>query len=281
MNALECAENSKEMFVLSDSFGRIKELIDDDSSTIDDIANIIILDPTLAATILKLANSSFFSYPGKIDTISKAVLVLGITEIYNLVIAYFTTEAFKGISADPDYLEEFWEQAIDCALIIKFLGQQANIPNAERLFILGLLHNVGELIVYQNMPKKVNACNQLASAEFPWEKQQSFIGFTYADCSTEILKQWNLPYNLIEPIKNQDIYDYENDTIESKLLYLSKRVMLLTYQCNRHKPSSLICTNILTDLKITPKMIRAANDFCNIERFSILSTLSPASAVIY
>ena len=100
MNASECAEISEEVFVLSDSFNRIKELIDDDSSTIDDIADVIILDPTLSVTILKLANSSFFSYPGKIDTISKAVLVLGITEVYNLVIAYFTTDAFKNISAD-------------------------------------------------------------------------------------------------------------------------------------------------------------------------------------
>ena len=281
MNASECAEISEEVFVLSDSFNRIKELIDDDSSTIDDIADVIILDPTLSVTILKLANSSFFSYPGKIDTISKAVLVLGITEVYNLVIAYFTTDAFKNISADPDYLEEFWEQAIDCALIIKFLGQEANVPNAERLFILGLLHNIGELVVYQNIPKKVSLCNKLTTSEFPWEKQQSIIGFTYADCSAEMLKQWNLPYNIIKPIKEQDVYNYEKDTLESKLLYLSKRVMLLTHQCNRHKPSSLICAKILADLNITPKMIRAANNFCNIERFSILSTLSPSSAVIY
>ncbi len=281
MNASECAEISEEVFVLSDSFNRIKELIDDDSSTIDDIADVIILDPTLSVTILKLANSSFFSYPGKIDTISKAVLVLGITEVYNLVIAYFTTDAFKNISADPDYLEEFWEQAIDCALIIKFLGQEANVPNAERLFILGLLHNIGELVVYQNIPKKVSLCNKLTTSEFPWEKQQSIIGFTYADCSAEMLKQWNLPYNIIKPIKEQDVYNYEKDTLESKLLYLSKRVMLLTHQCDRHKPSSLICAKILADLNITPKMIRAANNFCNIERFSILSTLSPSSAVIY
>lgn len=281
MNALECAEKAEEIFVLSDSFNRIRELIDDDSSTIDNIADVIILDPTLSVTILKLANSSFFNYPGKIDTISKAVLILGITEVYNLVIAYFTTDAFKNISAKPDYLEEFWEQAIDCALIIKFLGQEANIPNAERLFILGLLHNVGELVVYQSMPQKISLCNKVTASEFPWEKQQSILNFTYADCSTEILKQWNLPYNLIAPIKDQDVYYNENDTLESKLLYLSKRVMLLTHQCRRHKPSSLISSSILEDLNITPKMIRAANDFCNIERFSILSILSPSSSVIY
>ena len=85
MDATEYAEKAHEIFVLSDSFIRIKELIDDESSTIDDIADVILLDPALAGTVLKLANSSFFNYPGKIDTISKAVLVLGITEVYILI----------------------------------------------------------------------------------------------------------------------------------------------------------------------------------------------------
>ena len=138
MNAYEYAEQASEIFVLSDSFIRIKELIDDESSSIDDIADVILLDPALAATILKLSNSSFFNYPGKIDTISKAVLIIGITEVYNLVIAYFTTNAFKRLNADPEYLDDFWERSVDCALTVKFLGTKLRVPNAERLFILGL-----------------------------------------------------------------------------------------------------------------------------------------------
>ena len=281
MNVYECAENVEDVFVISDSFTRIKELIDDDSSTIDDISEIIILDPTLSATILKLANSSFFNYPGKIDTISKAVLVLGITEVYNLVIAYFTTNAFKSISANAEYLATFWEQSIDCALIIKFLGCELNTPNAERLFILGLLHNIGELAVYHSMPNKIEACNTISNVEFPWEKQKNIIDFTYGQCGGELLKQWQLPYSLIEPIRNQDEYDVEHATIEAKLLYLSKRAMLLNYQCKKHRPSSLITAKILADLNVSPKMIVAANNFCNIERLNILSILSPGSTVIY
>ncbi len=281
MNAFECAENAEEVFILSDSFSRIKELIDNDSSTIDDIAEIIILDPTLSVTILKLANSSFFNYPGKIETISKAVLVLGITEVYNLIIAYFITDAFKSIEGEPEYLESFWEQAVDCALIIKFLGTELNIPNAERLFILGLLHNIGELAVHQSMPAKIEACNTYTPDELPWDKQKSEIGFTYGECSGDLLKQWQLPYTLIEPIREQDQYDFEFATIETKLLYLSKRVMLLNYGCNKHKPSSLITAELLTDLKVNPKMILAANHFCNVDRLGILSILSPGSSVIF
>lgn len=281
MDVYECSENAEEVFVLSESFSRIKELIDNDSSTIDDIAEIIILDPTLSVTILKLANSSFFNYPGEIETISKAVLVLGITEVYNLVIAYFVTDAFKTITGDAEYLESFWEQSVDCALTIKFLGAELNLQNAERLFILGLLHNIGELAVNQSIPHKIDACNTFSSTELPWTKQLSEIGFTYAQCGGELLKHWQLPYAIIEPVRSQDEYDFEFATVEAKLLYLSKRITLLNYGCKKHKPSSLLTGKILADLNVSPKMIIAANHFCNADRLNILSILSPGSSTIY
>ena len=181
MKAVEYAEKAGEIFVLSDSFIRIKELIDDEASTIDDIAEVILLDPALSGTLLKLANSSFFNYPGKIDTVSKAVLVLGITEVYNLVIAYFTTEAFKSIDAEEDYLESFWQRSVDCALLIKFLGTSLNIADAERLFILGLLHNLGELVVQQFSPEKISECFSDDPSVLPWEKQKQILGFSYSE----------------------------------------------------------------------------------------------------
>jgi HD-like signal output (HDOD) protein len=60
MTADDYVEQAGEVFVLSDSFIRIRQLIDDEASTIDDISEVILLDPALAGTVLKLANSVFF-----------------------------------------------------------------------------------------------------------------------------------------------------------------------------------------------------------------------------
>lgn len=281
MDALDYAEKASEIFVLSDSFVRIKELIDDEASTIDDIADVILLDPALSGTVLKLANSSFFNYPGKIDTISKAVLVLGITEVYNLVIAYFTTKAFKSINASPSFLEEFWEQSVDCALIIKFLGFKLNVPNAERLFILGLLHNLGELVMQQFMPEEVVKAQELNVGDLPWEKQKEVYGFTYADCTGELLKLWQLPYALVEPIRFQDEENFEFSTDETKLLYMAKRIMLLNYQCKKHNKEQLLLPEKLKEMEIEPEVVGAANYFCDMERLGILAVLNPSAAMIY
>lgn len=281
MDAMDYAEKASEIFVLSDSFIRIKELIDDEASTIDDIADVILIDPALAGTILKLANSSFFNYPGKIDTISKAVLVLGITEVYNLVIAYFTTKAFKSISASPQFLEEFWEQSVDCALMIKYLGFKLGVPNAERLFILGLLHNLGELVVQQFQPEKVELANKVSSKELPWLKQQDVLGFTFADCTGELLKLWQLPYNLIEPIRFQNEDDFEHSTMETKLLYMAKRMMLLNRQCKAHVQGDVLNSEKMEELDIKQDAISSANNYCDMERLGILAVLNPSAAMIY
>ena len=281
ISANDYAVKTSDIFVLSDSFVRIKELIDDESSTIDDIADVILLDPALAGTILKLANSSFFNYPGRIDTISKAVLVLGITEVYNLVIAFFTSKAFKKLNAEQDYLDDFWCKSVDCALIVKYVGVALNIPNAERLFILGLLHNLGELVVQQLSPEKIIASNNFSATELPWDMQRDNLGFTYGECAAELLKQWQLPFSIIEPIRHQDNDDFAYSSDEIKLLYLSKRIMLSQYDCSSHEIELLLTEDALKQLPIDQAILKGANNFCDLERLSILSILNPGAAVVY
>ena len=281
MTAIDYAEQVGDIFVLSDSFIRIKELIDNESSTIDDISDVILIDPALAGAILKLANSSFFSYPGKIDTISKAVLVLGITEVYNLVIAYFTTQAFKSFDVEPDYLDSFWEKSVDCALLIKYLGCSLHVPNAERLFILGLLHNLGELVVKQVSSEKVTECQCTEQDCLPWNKQQAILNFTYGECGAELLKLWQLPYNLVTPIRNQDEDDFTIINTEAQLLYIAKRIMTQQTLLTGKDIHQLINGLQLTLLGVDEEMVANAVDFCNLERLSVLSVLSPAAVTIY
>ncbi len=283
MTADDYVEQASEIFVLSDSFIRIRELIDDEASTIDDISEVILLDPALAGTVLKLANSSFFNYPGKIDTISKAVLVLGITEVYNLVIAYFTTEAFKKINANQAYLDEFWLRSVDCALVMKFLGTRLGIIHAERLFILGLLHNLGELVVNQITPELQHACDSHDINELPWMKQLDILGFTFGQCTAGLLKEWQLPYSVFSPIRDQDIEDLSQYNAETQLLFVAKRVMSKNQV---FKDKSLSFNDLLTKqqlelLCLDEGMLSSAIDYCDLERLGLLSILNPRASMLY
>jgi HD-like signal output (HDOD) protein len=283
MTAYDYVEQAGEVFVLSDSFIRIRQLIDDEASTIDDISEVILLDPALAGTVLKLANSVFFNYPGKIDTISKAVLVLGITEVYNLVIVYFTTEAFKKINANQEYLDQFWLRSLDCALVMKFLGTRLGVLHAERLFILGLLHNLGELIVNQITPEKRHACDSFDINELPWAKQQSILGFTYGQCTAGLLKEWQLPYSVFSPIRDQDIDDLSQYNAETQLLFVAKRVMSKNqlFKTDTIDFNDLLTKQQLTLLRLDEEMLSNAIEYCDFERLGLLSILNPSASMLY
>jgi len=283
MTVDEYVEQASEVFVLSDSFIRIRELIDDEASTIDDISEVILLDPALTASVLKLSNSPFFNYPGKIDTISKAVLVLGITEVYNLVIAYFTTESFKNIDANQSYLDEFWIKSIDCALLMKYLGTTLGVAHAERLFILGLLHNLGELVVHQINTEKQLACESKDVKLLPWVKQQENLGFTFGECSACLLKEWQLPYSIFSAIRDQDIDDLSQYPIETQLLFISKRVMskIQVFKDQKLEYTDLLTEEQLTLLCIDNTMLDNAAAYCDLERLTLLAILNPNASMLY
>jgi len=275
INTIELADKAEGMFFLSDSFLKIKELIDEETSTIDDISAVILLDPALTVSVLKLANSSLFSYPGKIETISKAVLVLGIAETYNLVISFFTTKTFKSMNVQSSYLDSFWDRSVRCALLIKYLGSRLNLPNAERLFILGLLHDLGHLVVLQFLPKQFITCHCKDLTELPWDKQQRLLGFSFAMCTAELLKSWHLPYNLVGPIRSQDDDNLSIISPESQLLYLAKRIMLNNSIYKEEPDELLISVEKMAVLSITPEMVEDALAFSENERLNIIKLLRP------
>ena len=149
------------------------------------------------------------------------------------------------------------------------------------MFILGLLHNLGELVVQQLSPEKVIASNKFSATELPWDIQRDNLGFTYGECAAELLKQWQLPFTIIEPIRHQDNNDFTYSSDEIKLLYLSKRIMLSQYDCSSHEIELLLTEEALTQLPIDQAILKGASNFCDLERLSILSILNPGAAVIY
>ena len=209
------------------------------------------------------------------------MLVLGITEVYNLVIAYSSTNAFKNTFAKQDYLDNFWEKSVDCALLIKYLGCHLHIHNSEQLFILGLLHNLGELVIQQVSPEKVDQCASDEVTDLPWQKQQGILGFTYGECTAELLKLWQLPYSLVSPIRQQDEADFSQVNIESQLLYLAKRVMMEQRVFNTDCSKLLISDEQLTLVGIDREVLHQAVEYCDLERLNILSLLNPSAAMIY
>jgi HD-like signal output (HDOD) protein len=223
------ATNVKNSLALPDSCIKIKELNEDERSTAEDLAAVISLDPSLSSKLLKLANSALFRFPSQISTIKKAVNVIGGEAIYNLAMMEAARSAFSKLESDAINLRYFWMHSVYSGLIAKNLAKSMKIRGSERFFLVGLLHNLGQLAVAALSPKEAKACETLGEEQMPWERQQEVLGFSYSQCTAQILKSWHLPAQVYLPIEQYQDIQYclnEDDAALIRIASLSSHFHL-------------------------------------------------------
>ncbi len=186
------------------TYSQLSSLIHDDNSSAEDISAIINTDPALTTRLLKVVNSPYYGFPSQISTISRAITIIGTSELTQLVLATSVINAFKGIPESLIKMEDFWQHSIACAVTASLIAKQCKLPAAEHFFIAGLLQNIGSLVIYQAVPEL--AREAITSAQFGQEvlykAEQRLLGFDHSDVGAALAQNWRLPQPLIEVIKH-------------------------------------------------------------------------------
>ena len=126
---------------------RILEAVKIDGKSFDELANIISSDPALAAKILMVANSSFYKMPRKIDSIPKALAILGTNTLKNIALSFVIANEFRGASDNGFDFDFFWKRALTAAVSAHILSTIISDKN-EDLIVTGLLQDIGIVIMY-------------------------------------------------------------------------------------------------------------------------------------
>ncbi|AQS37865.1 putative signal transduction protein [Shewanella psychrophila] len=269
---LDYAMQAQELCVLSDVYMTLNRMLSSDGCSMEELADAIAYEPAIAASILKIANSAMFSMPREIDSLAKALVLLGIKQVKNLVNAYGITAAFSGIDPKVADMDKFWEISVDCALICQYFSKDKQIPNTDNIFLSGLFHNLGMLAIVHSEPDKVRYCEGYDSDETPWLRQHEMFGFTFADCTTELLKLWNLPDSIIQPIAEFNSVELAEQAANSKLLYIASRIAVINAEPGVYTKEALINQGILDDLAISLDEINQSLEYCNLQAMELLST---------
>jgi len=206
VTAEDLVSRTADLVSLPDIFIRLKTVVDDPGSSMADVAEVVASDPALTARLLKIANSPYFGFTSQITTVARATSLLGTQQIHDLVLATTVTAAFSGIPTELISMQYFWSNSIRCGLLCRCLAQECNVLDSERLFVEGLLHDIGHLIMYQSLPE--------ASAAALLESQQQnrplflvermLIGFDYAQVGAALMRSWQFPPGLIESVYYQN-----------------------------------------------------------------------------
>ena len=128
---------------------RLNEAIFSKQATVDQISSIIMQDPGLTARLLRIVNSAYFGFPRKIDTISRAVMIVGTQQLHDLTLATSIVTLFRRIPEQFVSMESFWKHSVACGLAARVLAGLNRESNVERFFVAGILHDVGRLIMYR------------------------------------------------------------------------------------------------------------------------------------
>jgi len=275
MNAHDYALQANGSFALPDACFKVKALMEDENSAINDFADVISVDPSMTSRLLQIANSAIYRFPGEISTISRAITIIGTQAIYNMMLVDVAASAFKHFENQAIDLKRFWRMSIYCGLVTKNLAIKAGIKDIERLFVAGLLQNFGELLVAKITPEVAKTCEQYNRKNLPWALQELALGFTYTDVSAELLKIWQLPEKIIIPIRHFNQAQSNQINKDVKVLNLASRLALLDSHEDEFDYDEIIDESLCQSLKLSKDDIKQVTEIAENDAVGILTLMNP------
>lgn len=231
-------------FSMPDVCLRLRERIDDPRSNAADIAQLICIDPSLTAKVLRLANSSLFRFPSEVESIEKAVNIIGGEALYNLVVAETTNSAFACFSSELINLDTHWYKSVYCGMLAKYLARHLQVRGSDRFFVMGILLNLSELVVAKCAPEGYLTYRDNESAIPSHERQQEHFGFTFSYCSGTILRDWRLPLVIYYPVMNVDDQKKQLIDVDVGLLALASRITEMRQGKKCYNEIELFCKEV-------------------------------------
>lgn len=223
-------DNVTDLATLPEVCVRINEMVDDATSSASDMANAIMQDASLTGRLLKVANSSFYRFPSKIDTVSRAITIIGTRELRFLVLATSAVRSFDNLPNDVVDMAGFWRHSVYCGVISRILASQCSVLHRERLFVSGLLHDIGHLVMYHRIPDLVQVMRYRAkTAEIPlYQAERDVYDTDHAEVGSELLKAWGLPDSLIEVVAcHHEPGRAENNVLDTALVHIANSLSTL------------------------------------------------------
>ena len=241
-SAQELVQSCTSIFTLPEIYFRVREVVDDTNSTMEDLAETLKLDPAISARLLRIVNSPIYGFPKQIDTISRAVSLLGTQAIIDLVTATTVGKTFAGVPIQLMDVSKFWHRSVLCALLAGKIAKSCGIQDSERFFVEGLLRDLGHYVLYQYAPERAQSALIEAGyldASFA-EVEQSNIGCDFAEVGAELVRSWGMPIQIEQAIRHQLSPDEAGDYVQhASIVHLAGEVVDYEERDPKRRPAEV------------------------------------------
>ncbi|MFG0246951.1 MAG: HDOD domain-containing protein [Phycisphaerales bacterium JB052] len=245
---------------------RIIELVEEPSSTAQDLHEVISNDPALCSRILKVVNSSFYGLPGQIASINRAIVMLGLNAVKNIAIAASLAKLFRGGELTPFFsAKELWDHSNAVAIASKMISDRLGMGLGDEAYLAGLIHDIGIMVEMQydrsNLIDALDRCNADVSGKPSvslLDTEEEVFGANHEDFGKGLCEKWKFP----TPFMAAAGYHHcptEAPTEAKKIVYVvhaaDKIAGMLEGGFKLDNPSTEIQREVMEDLKLTQELV--------------------------
>ncbi|MEW6327192.1 MAG: HDOD domain-containing protein [Thermodesulfobacteriota bacterium] len=249
---------------------QVLRVVENPRSSLADLTKVILNDPSLTSMILKVINSAYYGFNGKISTVSHAVSLLGLNEVKNLALSLpindtlFTKNRSFGLGQ-----ADLWVHSVGVGICGRKIGEKVRYPVPEEAFVAGLLHDIGKTLLNDVFPDRFDqALHRAEEQQRPLvDIEQELLTISHATIGSWLAQHWKLPEPLTTAIQNHHqplttIPDGDTGIHLEAIIFLADflaKFLSLGFSGDRYLPR--ITPGIFKHLAVTPEdVISIAED---------------------
>ncbi len=208
---------------LPNIFYKVNAAVENPETSFAEIGQIISGDTSLSARILKIVNSSFYGFSSRIETITHAVTIVGMMQLRDLVLATTIVGQFRGIPKKVLDMEGFWLHSISTGLAARIIAIYRKEPNPERYYVMGLLHDIGRLLLLLNAPDEMKlALDHYRKGGLLYEAETEVLGLDHSKVAGALLEKWDLPDRLVNAINfHHDPSNAKTNPLDASIIHVA------------------------------------------------------------
>jgi putative nucleotidyltransferase with HDIG domain len=184
-------------------YHKLHQAMQSPDTSFAEFSEIISADPSLAARLLRIANSPFYGIGSRVETIIHALGIIGIDQLTELALATIMVNQFKGIDKSLVNMQSFWMHSVGCGLAARAIAKNMGERQVEPYYTASMLHDIGSLILYKESPEKskeiLTRCKSEGLSLSTVEEE--VLGFTHAEVGAVVFTKWGLPRSLVAAVQ--------------------------------------------------------------------------------
>jgi HD-like signal output (HDOD) protein len=210
-NFFKTLDGVRDLPTLPEVAVQLNNLLGSPETTVEEVGDTIINDQAIVGKMLRLVNSSFYGLGEKVTTVPRAVVILGFNMIRNALISVSIIDSMKGFDGGGVDLKTFWRHAISCAVIGRHLSIRSQIGLPEEAFTVGIVHDIGKLVLAKYFPGKFSEIMaKVGAGKTFFEAEAGVVPVHHNEIGAYLARRWGLPQVICDGIRfshGEDIPD--------------------------------------------------------------------------